>query len=279
MTDAQAPTIELSDGYRMPALGFGTWPLTGDEATRAVTTALQTGYRLIDTASRYLNEDAVGRAIADSAVPRTDVFVTSKLRGDDHGYDAALRGCEESLQRLGLDYLDLYLIHWPLPRLGKYVDTWRALVALREQGVVRSIGVSNFTGEHIDRIVEATGVVPVVNQIELHPYFSQQAQRAYDSEHGIVTESWSPLGRGSDLLASDVLSRIAAEHDVTPGQVVLRWHHELGAVPIPKSGDADRMRANLDVFGFALSDSDRAAIAELDTGRRLGGDPRTHEEF
>lgn len=279
MTDPQAPTIELSDGHRMPALGFGTWPLTGDDGTDAVRNALDTGYRLLDTAARYLNEDAVGRAIADGPTPRGDIFLTSKLRGDDHGYDAALRACEESLQRLGSDYLDLYLIHWPLPRLDKYVDSWRALVELRERGLVRSIGVSNFTGGHIDRIVDATGVPPVVNQIELHPLFPQSEQRAYDSAHGIVTQSWSPLGRGSDLLGSDVLAGIAAAHGVSVAQVVLRWHHELGAVPIPKSGDAARMRENLDVFGFTLGDDDHAAIARLDTGRRVGGDPDVHEEF
>ncbi|MGH3357191.1 MAG: aldo/keto reductase [Nocardioidaceae bacterium] len=278
MTD-EAPTIELNDGHRMPALGFGTWPLTGDEGAEAVRAALDVGYRLIDTASRYLNEDAVGRAIADSPVPRGEMFVTSKLRGDDHGYAATLRACEESLQRLGLDHLDLYLIHWPLPRIDQYADTWRAFVALREQGLARSIGVSNFTGAHIDRIVAATDVTPAVNQVELHPLFPQAAQRAYDSEHRIVTQSWSPLGRGSDVLGSDVLAGIAASHGVSPGQVVLRWHHELGAVPIPKSGHVARMRDNLDVFGFALSDEDRAAIAALDAGTRLGGDPDSHEEF
>lgn len=276
---SDVPTMKLNDGYEMPALGFGTWPLAGDEGSAAVGEAIAAGYRMIDTAARYRNEDAVGRAVAAAGVPRDQLFVTTKLRGDDHGYDPAIRACEASLERLGLDYTDLYLIHWPLPRRDLYVDSWRALIELRERGLVRSIGVSNFTGQHIDRLIEQTGVVPAVNQIELHPLFPQAAQRAFDREHGIVTQSWSPLGRGSDLLGSDILARLADTYGITPGQVALRWHHQIGAVPLPKSARVSRMRENIDIFGFELSADDLAALGELDSGQRIGGDPDTHEEF
>ncbi|UYM06479.1 aldo/keto reductase [Solicola gregarius] len=277
MTDVAS--IEMNDGRTIPAIGFGTWPLKGDEGSTAVRTAIDSGYRMIDTAARYENEDAVGRAIAASDVPREQLFVTTKLRGDEHGYDSALRACEESLKRLGLDYVDLYLIHWPLPRVGAYVASWRAFVALRERGLVRSIGVSNFTGAHIDRLIAETDVVPAVNQIELHPLFPQAAQRSYDSGKGVVTQSWSPLGRGSDLLGSPVVAKIADAHEATPGQVVLAWHLAVGAVPIPKSADPERMRQNLAAVDLSLTTDDLEAIAELDRDGRIGGDPDTHEEF
>ena len=273
------PPTELNDGRSMPALGFGTWQLRGDEGAAAIRTALEAGYRMLDTAARYENERDVGRAIAESGLPRENLFVTTKLPGDDHGYDSTLRACEHSLRRLGLEFVDLYLIHWPLPRVDKYVDTWRAFVTLRDQGLARSIGVSNFTGAHIDRIIRATDVVPVVNQIEMHPLLPQADQRAYDREHGIVTQSWSPLGRKSDLLREPVLAEIAGAHNVSVGQVVLRWHVEMGAVPLPKSAHADRIAANLDVFSFQLTADELEAIGTLDRDHRIGGDPDTHEEF
>lgn len=276
---APAPTLELNDDRRIPALGFGTYPLQGAEATDVVGRAIETGYRLFDTAQQYGNEDAVGRAIRESDVPRAELFVTTKLAGAEHGHESALRACEGSLVRLGLEYIDLLQIHWPLPRIDKYVDSWRAFIELRERGLVRSIGVSNFTAEQIERLIGETGVVPAVNQVELHPYFPQGAQRAYNQTHAIVTQSWSPLGRKTALLDSAVLAEIAEHHGVTAAQVVLRWHVELGAVPIPKSADPDRMTANLDVFGFDLAAGEVDAIATLDTGQRIGGDPDIHEEF
>lgn len=276
--DAVTP-IELNDGRSMPAIGFGTWQLRGEDGVDAVRTALESGYRMIDTATRYENEGAVGRAVAESGLPRENLFITTKLPGDDHGYDSTLRACEDSLTRLGLQYVDLYLIHWPLPRIDKYVDTWRAFIALREQGLVRSIGVSNFTGAHIDRLVRETDVVPAVNQIEMHPLFPQSRQRAYDREQGIVTQSWSPLGRKSDLLVSPLLAEIADAHAVSVGQVVLRWHVEMGAVPLPKSAHSGRIAQNHDIFDFTLSADELEAIGTLGRDQRLGGDPDTHEEF
>jgi diketogulonate reductase-like aldo/keto reductase len=272
-----APTIELLDGRSIPRLGLGTWPLDDDEAYAAVGTALDRGYRLIDSAARYDNEVGVGRAIADSDVPREEIVVTTKLPGADHGYEQALAGFEESRRRLGLEYVDLFLIHWPLPSVGLYADTWRAFAHLREEGLVRSIGVSNFTSGQIERIVEATGVWPVVNQIELHPDFAQAGARAWHAEHGVVVESWRPLGRG--LLGHPTIGAIAAAHGRTPAQVVLRWHVQLGAVPIPKSGDPERIAENIAVFDFELDDDELAALATLDRDNRLGGDPLTHVEL
>ncbi|MGW4567351.1 aldo/keto reductase [Streptomyces sp. NPDC004561] len=272
------PAHTLNDGTAIPAVGLGTWPLDDSAAERAVRGALGLGYRLVDTATNYRNETGVGRGIADSGVPREEVVVTTKLPGRHHGYEEALASFEESRRRLGLEYVDLYLIHWPNPRVGKYVDTWKAMVKLREDGLVRSIGVSNFTPEHVVRLEKETGVLPSVNQIELHPMFPQEELRAFHADKGIVTESWSPLGRGSHLLDDPEVARIAEAHGVTPGQVLLRWHVQLGALPIPKSADRERQRANLDVFGFEL-DSDQMAAMGRHAPRRLGGDPETHEEF
>lgn len=272
-----APTVELLDGQSIPQLGLGTWPLDDDEVYVAVGTALERGYRLIDSAARYDNEVGVGRAVADSDVPREQIAVTTKLPGAQHGYEEALAGFEESRRRLGLEYVDLYLIHWPLPTVGRYVDTWRAFVRLLEQGLVRSIGVSNFTPEQIERIVEATGVWPAVNQIELHPDFSQPQVRAWHAEHRVAIESWRPLGRG--LLGHPKITAIAEAHRRTAAQVVLRWHVQLGLVPIPKSGDPGRIAQNIEVFDFELSDGELAALAELDRDNRLGGDPVTHVEL
>ncbi|MEV0555488.1 aldo/keto reductase [Streptomyces sp. NPDC050597] len=272
------PVHTLNDGTRFPAIGLGTWPMSDTEAEGAVAEGLRLGYRLVDTATNYRNEAGVGLGVARSGVPREEVVVTTKLPGRHHGYEETLASFEESRARLGLDYVDLYLIHWPLPRVGKYVDSWRAMIKLREEGLVRSIGVSNFTPEHIERLEKETGVLPSVNQIELHPHFPQDELRAFHTAKGVLTESWSPLGRGSGLLDDPVVVSTAEAHGVTPGQVVLRWHTQLGAVPIPKSSDPGRQRANLDVFGFELSPAQMHAIADR-AHERMGGDPDVHEEF
>src|SRR4051812_44970857 len=232
------------------------------EAERAVVTALESGYRLLDTATNYRNETGVGRGVAGGAVPREEIVVTTKLPGRHHGYEETLASFEESRARLGVDQVDLYLIHWPLPRVDKYVDSWKAMVRLREEGLVRSIGVSNFTAEHIERLEKETGVLPAVNQIELHPFFPQDELRAFHADKGVLTESWSPLGRGTELLEDPAVVSVAEAHGVMPGQVVLRWHVQLGALPIPKSSDPERQRQNLDVFGFELSADQMDAIAD-----------------
>ncbi|MFD9589724.1 aldo/keto reductase [Streptomyces sp. NPDC059980] len=272
------PALTAHDGTTIPAVGLGTWPMDDAQAEQAVSGALGVGYRLIDTATNYRNETGTGRGVARGGVPREEVVVTTKLPGRHHGYDETLASFEESRRRLGLDYIDLYLIHWPLPLVDKYVDSWKAMITLREQGLVRSIGVSNFTAEHLNRLETETGVLPAVNQIELHPYLPQDELRAFHADKGIITESWSPLGRGSSLLEDPALGKIAETHGVTPGQVVLRWHTQLGAVPIPKSADPGRQRANLDIFGFELTPEELATVSDHPR-RRLGGDPETHEEF
>ncbi|MBY8339773.1 aldo/keto reductase [Streptomyces spinosirectus] len=272
------PAHQLNDGTTLPALGLGTWPMSDEEAEGAVSEALEAGYRLVDTATNYRNESGVGRGVARSGVGREGIVLTTKLPGRHHGYEETLASFEESRNRLGVEYVDLYLIHWPLPRVDKYVDSWRAMIKLREEGLVRSIGVSNFTAEHIERLEKETGVLPSVNQIELHPLFPQEELRAFHAAKGILTESWSPLGRGSSLLQDPTLVAVAESLGVTPGQVVLRWHTQLGAVPIPKSSDPERQRQNLDVFGFELDASQLDAIADR-PHRRIGGDPEVHEEF
>ncbi|MGW1723613.1 aldo/keto reductase [Streptomyces sp. NPDC002306] len=272
------PTHELNDGRTIPALGLGTWPMDDAQAERAVVDALELGYRLFDTATNYRNETGVGRGVAAGGIPREEIVVTTKLPGRHHGYEETLASFEESRARLGLDYVDLYLIHWPLPRVGAYVDSWRAMIKLREEGLVRSIGVSNFTAEHIERIEERTGVLPAVNQIELHPLFPQDDLRAFHERKGIRTESWSPLGRGPHLLDDPAIVEVSKALGVTPAQVVLRWHTQLGAIPIPKSASPERQGENLDVFGFALDQAQMATVADR-PHRRLGGDPEAHEEF
>lgn len=278
MTTTTIPHHELSDGVSIPAIGLGTSPLDDDAAEATVRGALRLGYRLVDTAASYGNEQGVGRGIATADVDRGDVFVTTKLRGRDQGYDTTLRAFERSRERLGLDHVDLYLIHWPLPRLDRYVDTWRALITLRDEGLVRSIGVSNFTAAHLDRLVDETGVAPTVNQIELHPYFSQEEMREVNRVRHVRTESWRPLGRDTAVLREPVITAIAARLGWSPAQVVLRWHVHLGAIPIPKSVDPVHQAANLAIFAADLTDDDVGAISEL-RGERLGGDPDVYEEL
>ncbi|MFD5628378.1 MULTISPECIES: aldo/keto reductase [unclassified Streptomyces] len=272
------PEHTLNDGSKIPALGLGTYPMDDAQAEQAVGKALEIGYRLVDTATNYGNETGTGRGVARAGIPREEIVVTTKLPGRHHGYEETLASFEESRRRLGLAYVDLYLIHWPLPRVGKYVESWKAMVKLRAEGLVRSIGVSNFTPEHITRLEEETGVLPSVNQVELHPFFPQEELRAFHAEKGVLTESWSPLGRGSELLETPAVVKVAEAHGVTPGQVVLRWHTQLGAVPIPKSADPGRQRQNLDIFGFELTPAEMAAVADHPS-RRIGGDPEVHEEF
>jgi 2,5-diketo-D-gluconate reductase A len=274
-------TYTLNDGAILPAVGFGTYPLSGDEGIAAIRSAIETGYRLLDTAVNYENEEEVGEAVRSSGVPRDEILLTSKIPGRHHGYDDAIASTKESLKRLGVDHLDLHLIHWPNPSVDKYVEAWRALVDLREQGLVRSIGVSNFTEKHLTRIIDETGVTPAVNQLELHPYFNQQAMRQVHDKLGIRTEAWSPMGKSQAPFEEPPIADAAKAHDVTPGQVIVRWHVQLGSLAIPKSATPERQRQNLDVFGFELSDDEMAAIASLDRpdGRLFGGDPDTHEEM
>jgi 2,5-diketo-D-gluconate reductase A len=275
------PTHELNDGRTIPAIGFGTYPLRGSEAVEAVTSAIEVGYRLIDTAVNYENEASVGEGLRRSGVPREELFVTSKLPGRHHAYDEAISSTEASLERLGLDYLDLHLIHWPNPSVGLYPEAWRALVELRSRGLVRSIGVSNFTRAHLDRVIADTGVVPAVNQVELHPAFPQAEMRAAHAELGVLTEAWSPLGKRAAPYDEPAVAGPAERLGVTPAQVILRWHVELGSLPIPKSSSAERQAANLDVFGFSLAPEEVDAISALGRGdgRLFGGDPDVHEEM
>jgi 2,5-diketo-D-gluconate reductase A len=275
------PTYTLNDGSTFPAIGFGTYPLADDEAVTAIVSAVEAGYRLLDTAVNYDNEESVGAAVKASGLPREELLVCSKIPGRHHGYDDAVASTHASLERLGLDYLDLHLIHWPNPSQDRYVEAWRALVDLREQGLVRTIGVSNFTEAHLQRIIDATGVTPAVNQIELHPSFPQVEMRAVHERLGIRTESWSPLGKREAPFEEPAVVEAAEAHDVTPGQVILRWQVQLGAVPIPKSATPERQRQNLDVFSFELTDEEVAAITALGRpdGRLFGGDPDTHEEM
>ncbi|MFF2655269.1 aldo/keto reductase [Streptomyces sp. NPDC058045] len=261
----------------MPQLGFGVWQVPDDEAEQAVLTALEAGYRSIDTAALYANESGTGRAIAASGVPRDDLFVTTKLWNSDHGYDAALSAFDTSLEKLGLEYVDLYLIHWPRPKSGDFVGSYRALEKLREEGRARSIGVSNFLPEHLRRLLDETSVIPAVNQIELHPHLQQRAAREFHAEQGIATEAWSPLGQGKGLLEVPAIVAIAQKHGRTPAQVVLRWHVQAGNVVIPKSVTPSRIRENIDVFSFELDTEDIAAISALNEDRRLGPDPAVFE--
>lgn len=267
--------VTLNDGRRMPQLGLGAWAISTEEAAGVVHTAVDTGYRLIDTAAIYGNERSIGEGVRTCSAGREAIFLTTKLWNDRQGHDAALGAFERSLDRLGLDYVDLYLIHWPAPSRGLYVETWRAFIQLAAEGRAKSIGVSNFRVEDLRRLMDETGVTPAVNQIELHPRFQQKELRAFHAEHGIVTESWSPLGQGK-LLDDAVLGAIARKHGKTPAQVIIRWHLELGLVVIPKSSSPVRLAQNLDVFDFSLDAGDLEKIAALDDpSGRIGLDPVT----
>jgi 2,5-diketo-D-gluconate reductase A len=267
------PSLVMNNGLQIPQLGFGVFLVPPEQTKQAVTEALKAGYRLIDTAQGYRNEEGVGAAIAESDVPRDDLFITTKLTNSEHGYDTTLAAFDGSMDKLGIDVLDLFLIHWPLPMFDQYVETWRAFEKLLADGRVRSIGVSNFEIPHLQRLLAETDVTPAVNQIELHPEFPQEDLREFHQQHGILTESWGPLGQGKGLLENPQIVEVAQRKDRTPAQVVLRWHVQLGCVVIPKSVNPDRIRENIDIFDFELDDADMAEISKVRTGQRLGGDP------
>jgi diketogulonate reductase-like aldo/keto reductase len=277
----EIPVYDLNDGTELPVVGFGTVGLQGADGLDAILSAIGAGYRLLDTAVNYGNEMTVGEAVRRSGVPRPEFRVTSKLPGRHHAYDDAIVSTHESLGRLGLDHIDLHLIHWPNPKRDQYAEAWRALVDLQRDGRVVSIGVSNFTAEHLDRIMDTSGVVPAVNQIEMHPYFPQEELRAVHDSLGIRTVAWSPLAKAKALFEEEPVRAAAEHHDVTPAQVVLRWHFQLGAVPIPKSSIADHQTTNADIFGFELSEAEVDAITGLGRpdGRLFNGDPNEHYEM
>ena len=270
----ETPTLILNDGTRMPQLGLGVWQVSDEEAVDVVRDALSAGYRAVDTAAIYGNEAGVGQAIRESGLPRSEVFVTTKLWNTDQGYDQTLRAMETSLKRLGMDYVDLYLIHWPTPAQDRYLDSWRALERLRSEGMARSIGVSNFKIPHLERLLAASEVVPAVNQIELHPYLQQPEMRAFHSKHGIATESWSPLAKGQ-IFEDPVISELAAKYGKTPAQIVIRWHLDTGLIVIPKSVTPSRIRENLAATDFRLEPGDLTRLAALNQDRRVGPDPDT----
>jgi len=267
------PNLPLNNGVQIPQLGLGVFQVPPEDTADVVTLALQAGYRSIDTAAGYSNEEGVGKAISDSGIPRSELFVTTKLANQNHGRENTLRAFDESMGKLGLDVLDLYLIHWPIPSLDRYVETWQTFEQLYADGRVRAIGVSNFTERHLRRLFAETSVRPALNQIELHPYLPQDGLRAFHDEYEIVTEAWSPIGRGRQLLAEPVVVRLAEELGRTPAQVVLRWHIQLGNVVIPKSVTPERIRSNAALFDFELSTGQMAEITGLDRGQRLGPDP------
>jgi len=271
-SETTIPSVQLSDTAEIPQLGFGVFQVPPPQTAEVTLQALEVGYRHVDTASAYQNEAEVGQALRASGLEREDVFVTTKCFNDDHGFETAKRACRASLDRLELEHVDLYLIHWPVPKHDRYVDTWRAFIELQEEGLARSIGVSNFQPAHLRRIIEETGVTPAVNQVELHPRFQQAGLRREHQELGIVTEAWSPLAQGA-VLDEPVIEEIASRHERTPGQVVLRWHLQLGNVVFPKSVTPERIEENFDVFGFHLTDGEMEAIEGLDAGERGGPDP------
>ncbi|HEU5045525.1 MAG TPA: aldo/keto reductase [Nocardioidaceae bacterium] len=267
------PNLTLNNGIEIPQLGFGVFKVPSGQTKEVVLAALKTGYRHIDTARLYGNEAEVGEAVRESGLDRDEVFVTTKVWNDDQGYDATMRAFDASMGRLGFDVLDLFLIHWPVPHQDLYLDTWRAMEKLYRDGRIRAIGVSNFNPDHLRRLVDETDVVPVLNQVELHPYLQQEEVRKTDESLDVLTEAWGPIARGGELLTDPVVVRLADKHGKTPAQVVLRWHVELGNVVIPKSVTPSRIEENFDVFSFELDEEDMAAIAELDRGERTGPDP------
>ena len=269
----QVPTIRLNNGVEIPQFGFGVFQVPPEETAKTVQAAFDAGYRHIDTAQMYQNEEGVGQAIAASGLPRDELFITTKLNNDSHGYDAALRRLDESLEKLGLEYVDLFLIHWPRPKEDRYVETWKAFEKIASNGAARSIGVSNFTIANLERLAKETDTVPAVNQIELHPRLVQRELRNYQVEQGIATEAWSPIAQGGDLLSEHALIELAERYGKTPAQVVLRWHVQLGNIVFPKSMKPERMRENIDVFDFDLSNGDMDAVSALDRHERTGPDP------
>ncbi|TBX52764.1 aldo/keto reductase [Lactiplantibacillus paraplantarum] len=274
-------TYTLRDGLTIPKIGFGTYKLNGSHGVQVIDSALDRGYRLLDTAFNYENEGAVGEAVRRSSVPRSELLISSKLPGRHHTYAEAINTIQESLYRAGLDYYDLYLIHWPNPKEDHYVEAWQALIDAQKLGLIRSIGVSNFLPEHLERLNKETGVLPVINQVELHPYFNQQAQRDYDQAHGILTQDWSPLGRASEMLQNETLKEIAAHYHKNVGQLILRWELQLGTLPIPKSSTPSRQAGNMDVFDFEISTADMTTINGLSQadGRLNNQDPAVYQEF
>jgi 2,5-diketo-D-gluconate reductase A len=268
-----APLIKLNDGYSIPQVGLGTWPMDDDQAATAVVQALEAGYRHIDTAVKYGNEQGVGNGLRASGVDRDEVFITTKVDGQFQGNDRAVEGLEGALKRLGLDYVDLFLIHWPLPQRDEYVSTWRTFERLQAEGKARSIGVSNFKPAHLERLMAETDTVPAVNQIQLNPAITRVAEREFHDRHGIVTQSYSPLGGdGAGLLSAPILSQLGEKYGKTPGQLVLRWHVQNGIVTVPKTSNPERMRENLDIFDFALDAQDLAELSILDEGPNAGND-------
>lgn len=274
-------TYQLRDGLIIPKVGFGTYKLNGLGGVNTMVQALSNGYRLLDSAFNYENEGAVGEAIRRSEVPRSEIIVTSKLPGRHQTHDAAIQTIQESLLRAGLDYYDLYLIHWPNPLEDHYVEAWQALIEAQKFGLIRSIGVCNFLPEHLDRLEKETGVLPVINQVELHPHFNQAEQRAYDQSKGILTQDWSPLGRASEILNNPIISEIAEKYAKNVGQVILRWEVQLGTAPIPKASSKVRQLGNIDIFDFALTEAEMEKINQLSkpNGRLKNQDPSTYQEF
>jgi 2,5-diketo-D-gluconate reductase A len=270
---SNVPGITLNSGATIPQLGFGVFQIDPQDTARTVQTALEIGYRHIDTAQMYGNEAEVGEAIANSGIPRDELFVTTKCNNSNHGYDDAQRALDESLSKLRTDHVDLYLIHWPLPGKDLYVETWKGFEQAAKDGKARSIGVSNFQTHHLDRLLGETDTVPAVNQIEVHPHLQQAEMREYDRGHGIATEAWSPIGQGKGVIDEDRIVAIAKAHDKTPAQVTLRWHVQLGNIIFPKSVTDHRIRENFDIFDFELTDQEMSAIGALDRGKRLGPDP------
>src|SRR5690625_3389830 len=281
MMNKQIPEITLNDGLSIPVVGLGTYKLNGNDGANATKNAIDLGYRLIDTAYNYENEGTIGEAVRRSSVPRSDLRITSKLPGRYQKYDVAVPTIQESLYRANLDYYDLYLIHWPNPIQDDYVEAWQALIDAKKWGLIRSIGVCNFLPEHIERIEKETGVKPSINQIELHPFFNQQEQRTWHEANDIRTESWSPIGRANAVLQNDIIQNIAGKHNKTVAQVILRWHYQLGTIPIPKSASPERQLENISIFDFSLSDQEMASIATLSRpdGRNKNQDPAVYEEF
>ncbi|ATH60127.1 MULTISPECIES: aldo/keto reductase [Staphylococcus] len=273
--------LNMLDGQIIPQIGFGTYKLNGMQGAHAIVSALDQGYRLLDTAYNYENEGTVGKAIEMSNVPRDQIIITSKLPGRYQDYDASLTAIQESIYRLGVEYLDLYLIHWPNPKQGKYIEAWQAMIDAQKAGLVKSIGVCNFLPEHIETLEKETGVLPVINQIELHPYFNQREMVKYNASKGIVTQAWSPLGRASNVINDEKITEIADKHNKTIPQVILKWHIQNGVVPIPKSTSVARQFQNIDIFDFYLDSDDLEKIDTLtrEDGRRKDQDPAVYEEF